>query len=96
MKPREIQLNKSQFKIFDDDDQFQLFCDDEGSPNFEDFDQEVDKLFEKYDYICVTEDDCVYGVKGGKREELSDQADEGYAIAKEVTEDYPNGQSHQH
>lgn len=90
MKPREIKLSKAQFKIFNDGDQFQLFCDEDGFPNFEDFNQEVDKLYEKYDYICATEEDCIYGVKGGKREELSDQADEGYAIAKEVTEDYPD------
>ena len=29
----EIQLNKQQFKVFNYDDQFQLFCDDEGMPD---------------------------------------------------------------
>lgn len=86
MKAKEIKLNKEQFKQFNQDDQFQLFCDDEGFPNFDDFDEEVDRLFQKYDYISVTEDDYVYGVKNGKKEELSAQAFEGYQIAKEVTE----------
>jgi len=86
MKNKEIKLNKEQFKLFNDDDQFQLFCDEEGFPNFDDFDEEVDKLFRKFDYICVTAEDCIYGVKNGKREELSDQAYEGYSIAIEVTE----------
>jgi len=86
MKHKEIKLNKEQFKQFDEDDQFQLFCDEDGFPNFDDFDEEVDKLFKKYDYICVTEDDCIFGVKGATREELSDQATEGYSIAIEVQE----------
>lgn len=86
MKAKEIKLNKEQFKQFNQDDQFQLFCDDEGFPNFDDFDEEVDRLFQKYDYISVTEDDYVYGVKNGKKAELSAQAFEGYQIAKEVTE----------
>ena len=90
MKTREIKLSKAQFKIFNGDDQFQLFCDDEGFPAFEDFDEEVDKLYAKYDYISVDDNYCIYGVKKGIKEELSDQAGEGYAIAKEVTEDYPD------
>ncbi len=84
MKKNEIQLNKKQFEIFNEDDQFQLFCDDEGFPNYEDFNLEVDKLFKKYDYICVTKDDWVIGIKNGKREVLSEQAFEGYEIAKEI------------
>ncbi len=83
---KEIQLNKEQFKLFNEDDQFQLFCDDEGFPNFDDFDVEVEKLYKKFDYVCVTDDDCIYGVKDSKREELSDQAYEGYSIATEVVE----------
>ena len=85
---KEILLNKKQFKLFNNDDQFQLFCDDEGFPDFDDFDIEVDKLYEKYDSIIVTEDDYIYGEKNVNREELSDPADEGYAIALEVTQDF--------
>lgn len=84
--PKEIKLNKEQFKLFNDDDQFQLFCDDDGFPNYQNFNEEVDKLFRKYDYICVTEDNFIYGDKNGKREVLSDQAFEGFAIATEVIE----------
>jgi hypothetical protein len=85
---KEIRLNKEQFKLFNNDDQFQLFCDDEGFPAFDNFNTEVDKLFEKYDSIIVTTNDYIYGEKNEKREELSDQADEGYAIALEVTQDF--------
>ncbi len=88
MAIKEIKLNKTQFKLFNTDDQFQLFCDDEGMPDFDDFDEEVEKLYAKYDSIIVTEKDYIYGEKNGKREELSDQADEGYAISLEVTQDF--------
>jgi len=85
---REIQLNKEQFKLFNNDDQFQLFCDDEGMPDYDDFGEEAEKLYKKYDYIAVTENDCVYGYKNGKRNELSSQATEGFSIAMEVTTDF--------
>ena len=88
MKTKEIRLKKEQFKLFNDDDQFQLFCDDEGMPDYDDFEAEVEKLYTKYDYILVTEDDCVYGVKNNHREELSDQAFEAYEIALEVIQDF--------
>jgi len=70
----EIKLNKDQFKLFNDDDQFQLFCDNKGFPYF---DEEVDKLFKKFDYICIEDDDCVYGVKNKNREMLSNYTYEG-------------------
>ena len=84
---KEIRLNKKQFKLFNNDDQFAIF-DEEGYGDFEDFNKELDKLYEKYDSIVVTEDNYIYGEKNVKREELSDQADEGYAIALEVTQDF--------
>ena len=84
----ELRLNIKQFTIFNDDDQFQLFCDDEGVPDFEDFNEEVEKLFKKYDSIIVTENDCIYGEKNGKRELLSSQAFEGYGIALEIQQDF--------
>jgi hypothetical protein len=87
MHPPEIRLNKKQFRLFNDDDQFQLFCDEDGYPNFDNLEEEIDKLFTKYDYICVTQDDWIYGIKGSKRELLSDQATQGYSIAIEVTEE---------
>ena len=88
MNTSEIRLKKSQFKVFNDDDQFQLFCDDEGMPDYDDFNVEVEKLYTKYDSIIVTKNDYIYGEKNGKREELSDQATEGYSIALEVIEDF--------
>lgn len=84
----EIKLNKEQFKLFNDGDQFQLFCDDEGMPDYENFNDEVDKLFSKYEFVLLTKDDYIYGVKEGKKEELSNQATEAYYIAAEVLEDY--------
>jgi hypothetical protein len=85
---KDIRLNKEQFKIFNYDDQFQLFTDEDGFPAYDNFDEEVEKLFQKFDYIIVTEDDCIFGIKNGKKEELSDQATQGYSIALEVIEDY--------
>jgi hypothetical protein len=85
---KDIRLNKEQFKLFNNDDQFQLFTDEDGFPAYDNFDDEVEKLFQKYDYIIVTEDDCVFGIKNGKKEELSDQATQGYSIALEVIENY--------
>jgi len=84
---KEIRLNKEEFKLFNDDDQFQLFCDDEGMPDYDDFNEEVEKLYAKYNYIIVTENDCVYGEKNGKRTELSDQATESYSIALEIMQE---------
>lgn len=88
MNIREIKLNKEQFKHFNDDDQFQLFCDDEGMPAYDNLKDEVEKLFAKYDYIVVTENDYIYGEKSGKREKLSTQAYEGYSIALEIQQDF--------
>jgi len=88
MNINEIKLNKRQFKLFNDDDQFQLFCDDEGMPDYENFNEEVEKLFKKYDNIIVTKNDYIYGEKNGKRKELSSQATEGYSIALEIQQDF--------
>lgn len=85
---QEIKLTKTQFSEFNDYDQFQLFTDDDGFADYEDFDDEVDKLYRKFDCIVVTENDYIYGLKNGNRELLSDQADEAFLIAKEVIEDF--------
>ena len=84
MKNKEIKLNKEQFKIFNNDDQFAIF-DEEGYGDYGDFDEEVEKLYAKYDFIIVTENDYIYGEKNGNREEIHDQAYEGYQIAMEIT-----------
>jgi hypothetical protein len=85
---KEIKLTKTQFSVFNDYDQFQLFTDDDGFADYEDFDEEVDKLFQTFDCIIVTENDYIYGETNGKRELLSDQADDGFMIALEVIEDF--------
>ncbi|MCK5677707.1 MAG: hypothetical protein KAH72_04460 [Flavobacteriaceae bacterium] len=83
----EIKLDKKQFVIFNDEDQFAIF-DEEGYGDFEDFNQEVEKLFKKYDSIIVTKNDYIYGEKNGKRYELNPQAYEGYGIALEIVQDF--------
>jgi hypothetical protein len=85
---KEIKLTKTQFTVFNDYDQFQLFTDEDGFADYEDFDEEVDKLFQKFNCIIVTENDYIYGETNGKRELLSDQADDGFMIAIEVIEDF--------
>ena len=87
MNIREIKLDKEQFKLFNDDDQFAIFY-EEGYGDFEDFNKELDKLFEKFDNIIVTEKDQIFGEKAGKREELHPEAFESYGIALEIVSDY--------
>jgi len=82
---KEIKLTKEQFKLFNQDDQFALF-DEDGFGDYDDFNEEVEKLFADYDFVIVTENDYIYGAKGNQRVELSDQATEGYYIAQEVLE----------
>ena len=82
---KEIKLTKEQFKLFNQYDQFAIF-DEEGFGDFNDFDEEVDKLFSEYDFVIVTENDYIYGAKGHQRVVLSDQATEGYDIAEECLE----------
>ena len=84
---KEIKLNKQQFKLFNDDDQFAIF-DEEGYGEYDDFEKEVEKLYKKYDFVLITKNDYIYGVKNGKRDELSDQAYEGYSIALEIQQDF--------
>ncbi len=86
MNTSEIRLSKAHFKIFNDDDQFAIF-DEDGYGEYEDFNKELDKLFEKFDSIIVTKNYYIYGEKNGVREELSDQAFDGYGIALEIVSD---------
>lgn len=86
MISKEIRLNKSQFRELNADDQFAIF-DEEGYGEYDSFEEELDKLFDKFDSIIVTKNDYIYGEKSGKREELSDQAYESYAIALEIISD---------
>ncbi|HKJ32882.1 MAG TPA: hypothetical protein VE912_02125 [Bacteroidales bacterium] len=83
----EIKINKEEFKLFDQDDQFGFFYDDEGWPRSDaemTFDSDIDKLYEKYDYVVVDDQDNIYGEKNGKKELLMDGAIEAFSIAEEV------------
>lgn len=85
----EIILNKEEFKLFDQDDQFGFFYNEDGWPTKNatlEFDSNVDELYEKYEYIVVDFQDNIYGLKNGKKElEMSDVM-EAYGIAREVKE----------
>jgi hypothetical protein len=84
---REITLNKKQFSVFNDYDQFQIFADDDGFSDFDTVESDTDKLFERFDFVVVNEKDDIFGVKNGKRELLVSDATEAFSIALEVFED---------
>jgi len=84
---REIRLNKTQFSVFNNYDQFQIFADEDGFSNFDNVESDTDKLFEKFDVVIVNEDDYIYGEKDGKRELIMPNAYEAYSIALEVLDD---------
>ncbi len=88
---KDIKLNQTQFLEFNEFDQFGFFYDKSGFPT-EDADDEfadnVKELYKAYDYIIVTAEDSIYGVKSGKRELILEWADESYSIAIEIAEDY--------
>ena len=77
----ELKLNKRQFSLFNQGDQFQLFTEEPDYKNYEDFDETVEKLFEKYDCVVVTENGYIYAETNGKRVLLSDQSDDSYHVA---------------
>ena len=83
----EIFLNKEEFKLFDQDDQFGFFYDEDGWPTENaagEFDSNVDALYEKYEYIVVDFQDNIYGSKNGKKEIEMSGVMEAYDIAREV------------
>lgn len=84
---KEIRLNKEQFKIFNDYDQFQIFTDEDGWANYEDLNIEFEKLFKKYDSFIINEDDYIYGEKEAVRTLIISDASEAFLIADEVLND---------
>ena len=85
----EIRLNKEDFKLFDQDDQFGFFYDEEGWPTdnaTSEFDSKVEEIYEKYEYIVVDYQDNIYGFRNGKKEIEMSGAMEAYDIAREVKE----------
>jgi len=86
---KDITLDKEEFKLFNQDDQFGFFYDEDGYPTKDaeiKFDPNVDELYEKFDYISVDFQDNIYGVKNGVKELLMESVIEAYDIATEVKE----------
>ncbi len=85
----EIILNKEEFKLFDQDDQFGFFYDEDGWPKDNasaDYELNVDTLYAKYEYIVVDSQDNIYGFRNGKKEIEMRAVTEAYDIAREVKE----------
>jgi hypothetical protein len=83
----DIILNHQEFMLFNDDDQFGFFYDDDGYPAkdaSEKFNDNVAELFKKYQYISVDAQDNIYGVINGKKELMFKDVFEAYEIANEV------------
>lgn len=86
---KEIILNKEEFKLFDQDDQFGFFYDEDGWPTenaSDEFESNVDELYRKYDYIAFDSQDNIYGVKNQDKELIMKGVTEAYDIAREVKE----------
>jgi len=85
----ELILNKEEFKLFNQDDQFGFFYNEDGLPTKNasiEFTSNVDSLYEKYDYIVIDFQDNIYGQKDGKKELEMKDVMEAYDIAREVKE----------
>jgi hypothetical protein len=85
----DIILNKEEFKLFDQDDQFGFFYNEDGWPTKNasiEFDSNVEALYEKYDYIVVDFQDNIYGLKNGKKILEMSNVMEACDIAREVKE----------
>lgn len=86
---KNILLAKEEFKLFNEDDQFGFFFNEDGFPTDDaemKFDSNVDELFEKFTSICIDAEDNIYGINNGSKELLMEHATEAYDIAKEVKE----------
>ena len=85
---REIHLKKEAFILFNQDDQFGFFYDEDGFPKkdaIDTFDSDVNELYSNYDYISVDADDNIFGVKKGKKELLMRDVIQAFEIAEVVT-----------
>ena len=86
---KEIDLNKDEFKLFNQDDQIGFFYDEDGwhrNDADDTFDSDVEELYQKYDYISVDINDNIYGIRNGKKELIMEGVIEAYDIAREVKE----------
>jgi len=83
----DINLTQEEFILFNDDDQFGFFYDDDGYPTkdaSERFMDNVADLYKKYQYISVDAQDNIYGLINGKKVLLYKDVFEAYDIANEV------------
>jgi len=86
----DLKLTEELFIEFDQFDQFGFFYDEDGfekEDSDETFEEDVKGLYQQYEYILVTPDDDIYGIKSGKRELIMEGVIEAYQIAQEVMED---------
>lgn len=84
---KEINLSQEEFLLFNDDDQFGFFYNDDGYPAKDatkNFKSNVADLYKKYQYISVDAQDNIYGVINGKKELMFKDVIEAYEIANEV------------
>lgn len=86
---RDIILSKEDFELFNQDDQFGFFYNEDGYPRddaYATFKSDIEKLYQLFDTIIVDEQDNVYGLKDAKKELIMEFATEAYLIAREVKE----------
>lgn len=79
-------MNRNQFKEFNQNDQFGLIEDLFNDFDEYDFDEEMDKMFDKYECICVDRDDNIYGEKEGMLKIIQRQVVEARMVAQEVVD----------
>jgi len=87
---RPIKLTQEQFLEFDQFDQFGFFYDESGYPREDSddtYESDVKKLYHQYEYILVTPEDDIYGIRSGEKELIMEGVIEAYQIAQEVIEE---------
>jgi hypothetical protein len=85
----DIKLTQEEFILFNDDDQFGFFYNEDGYPSkdaSEKFLDNVVDLYKKYQYISIDAQDNIYGLTNGKKVLLMKDVIEAYDIANEVKE----------
>ena len=83
----EIKLTKEEFKLFNQDDQFGFFYDEDGFPKDNadtNFESDVDELYTTFEFIIIDSNDNVFGVKGKDKILYFEGLMEAYEIASEV------------
>ena len=83
----EINLTFEEFLLFNQDDQFGFFYDDDGYPTSDatlKFMDNVSELYKKYIYISVDVQDNIYGVNNGLKDLMMQDVFQAYEIAQEV------------